>query len=162
MVCGSRGLHAVLSGHTCQERLRYSREENPSVFCSSPDVLWKTHSMNTSSSTPAPQNASNTSRPWRVVEEELWLQRPDPPPSPSHPGAQRSRHPAELHSKATPEGQRSKDAKCPKRRQVFHWHQASIRSSSELRKNLQSNSVHVWNFYCHRENQKCKWWQSKA
>lgn len=46
MVCSSKGLCRVMSGLTCQERLRYSREEDPLIFYSSPDVsrvLWKTH-----------------------------------------------------------------------------------------------------------------------
>lgn len=67
MVRCSRGSRHVLSGRTCQERLRYSREEDPLIFYSSPDVstvLWKTRFLwiHHLPILPSPQNSWNTSK----------------------------------------------------------------------------------------------------
>lgn len=122
MVRSSRGLRRVLSGHTCQERLRYSREEDPLIFYSSPDVsgvLWKTCFLwiHHPPVLPGPQDSPNTSKAvarggWGNITSTLRaLSRFPSVPLP--PWCQKMlQHPAELHWKATWGGQRSEYTKC--------------------------------------------------
>lgn len=69
-------LRCVLSGCSCQRTLRYSREKDPIIFYSSPDVSREEHGFNEFiifQLCPALGTYQILQRQWHVVDEELLL-----------------------------------------------------------------------------------------
>ncbi len=160
MVCSgsSRGLRRVLSGHTCQERLRYSREEDPLIFYSSPDVsrvLWKTrflwihhlpilpghHTSPNTSKAVARGGWGNITSTFRALSRFRSMSLP--------PWCQKMlRHPAELQRTVTWGGQRSKYVK-------YHYWNSHMHTHRDIKRDMQRVKWSVFEMFCHSYTAMC-------